>query len=246
MKHIFISDLHLAPHRPALTALFQAFLAQHSGPQFCIYILGDLFDLWLGDDYSSQFYQAEKEGLLAAQRQGTQLFFMPGNRDFLVGETFAASAGLCLLKDPTLITLQNEPIILCHGDQLCTDDVSYQAMRTAFQNAAWIKEFLSKPIEQRLQFAKQVREESYKQSQLKSAEIMDANPLTVERFMAEQGVLRMIHGHTHRPRVHQHHVAGRTAQRWVLGDWHDDHAQYVFADDTTIELRTFQANQRQQ
>lgn len=241
MTHIFISDLHLSPHKPELSKMFTTFLSQYSGSGYNVYILGDLFDIWIGDDYSMQFYQNEISALKNCHAEGTRLFFMHGNRDFLIRDEFVASTGGELLTDPTIIELQGVPTLLTHGDQLCTDDIGYQQMRSIIQNPNWINDFLAKPVEERLQLADNVRKQSREAGKLKSDEIMDTNQQAVESFMAEHGVTQLIHGHTHRPNKHEFQLNGSLATRWVLGDWHADHAQYLVVSDEGISLSKFSA-----
>ena len=239
MKQVFISDLHLSPQKPELSQLFQAFLSQHSGPQFTIYILGDLFDIWLGDDFSSQFYQADIHAIKNCTDQGSQLLLMHGNRDFLVGDDFANSCGITLLKDPTLIELHGQATLLCHGDLLCTDDTGYQQFRSDIQNDAWISEFLAKSPQERLQIAEHFRKESSKLSKEKSDMIMDVNQQAVKDLMSQHGITQLIHGHTHRPNKHEFTVNNSRHIRWVLGDWHPSHAQYLCVTDHDINLEYF-------
>jgi len=241
MTHVFIADLHLSPYKPELSRLFQDFIAKHSGPEFTLYILGDFFDIWLGDDYSMQFYQSDIAALQACRQHGSKIYLMHGNRDFLVGQAFAESTGITLLKDPTLIKLHDQTTLLTHGDQLCTDDIEYQAFRTQIQNETWINDFLSKPVDERLKIAEHFRTESKRLSQEKSDAIMDTNQHAIETLMAQHQATQLIHGHTHRPKQHSFDDNGQTITRWVVGDWHADHAQILVSSEKTLTLTTFKS-----
>ncbi len=242
MTHIFIADLHLSPHKPELSRLFQKFIAKHSSPECTIYILGDLFDVWLGDDYSPQFYQSDLAALQACQKKGCQVFLMRGNRDFLLGQAFADRAGITLLNDPTLISLHGQVTLLTHGDQLCTDDVDYQKFRATIQSKDWASEFLAKPAAERLQIADHLRKESKRLSQEKNQVIMDANQKAIEGLMRQHHVTQLIHGHTHRPNKHNFTLGDTPVTRWVVGDWHADHAQVLIATKEGIFLTTFKSS----
>ena len=239
---LFISDIHLSPQQPELSTLFQAFLKQHSDPEFKIYILGDLFDIWLGDDFSTQFYQDDIEAIKTCAEQGSQLYLMHGNRDFLMGDELCKSTGLTLISDPYTIIINGTNIVLCHGDQLCTDDVSYQQFRATIQNENWINDFLAKTPQERLAIAEHFRNESKRLSQEKTADITDVNQQAVCDFMQQHETTSLIHGHTHRPQQHTFELNNKQATRWVLGDWHADHAKYlVLSDAQTMHLETFRS-----
>jgi UDP-2,3-diacylglucosamine hydrolase len=218
---LFISDLHLDPERPAITALFQSFLASRAAGADALYILGDLFEAWVGDDDDSPMNRAVARGLQACAAGGTPVFVMHGNRDFLIGQQFAAQAGCTLLDDPACIDLYGTPTLLMHGDLLCTDDTDYMAFREQVRNAQWQAELLSKPLEERRQIAAGMRQRSRKQTGGKPEAIMDVNQQAVLDAMSGHRVQRLIHGHTHRPAIHELTVAGQPAQRIVLGDWYE-------------------------
>jgi UDP-2,3-diacylglucosamine hydrolase len=207
---LFISDLHLDPERPAITALFQSFLASRAAGADALYILGDLFEAWVGDDDDSPMNRAVARGLQACAAGGTPVFVMHGNRDFLIGQQFAAQAGCTLLDDPACIDLYGTPTLLMHGDLLCTDDTDYMAFREQVRNAQWQAELLSKPLEERRQIAAGMRRHSREQTGGKPEAIMDVNQQAVLDAMSGHRVQRLIHGHTHRPAIHELTVAGQS------------------------------------
>lgn len=221
MTTLFISDLHLDPSRPQVTRLFRDFLAGEAREAEALYILGDLFEAWIGDDAAGEEDQETIRALRQLTDSGVPAYFMRGNRDFLVGEEFARQTGMVLLEDPQVVELYGEKVLLSHGDMLCIDDTDHMAFREMVLDPAWQRDFLSRSIAERQAFADRARAESMRQGQTKSLEIMDVNPEEVARVMRENGVQRLIHGHTHRPDVHEFELEGRAAQRIVLGDWFD-------------------------
>ncbi len=220
MTTLFISDLHLDDKCQGTTALLQKFLQTEVVRADALYILGDLFEFWLGDDVVSPCAQQVAMSLSSLADQGVPCYFMHGNRDFLVGNDYASSAGLTLLPQEHVIDLYGERVLLIHGDSLCTDDVAYQEFRSMVRNVAWQKDFLAMPPQQRLNIALQARDASAEHKGKSGTRIMDVNPAEVSKIIAKHNVLRMIHGHTHRPATHQLHVNGHKAERIVLGDWH--------------------------
>lgn len=222
MATLFISDLHLDPARPQITELFGRFIDAQARHADALYILGDLFEAWVGDDDPSDvggFVATKLRGLRDA---GVPVYFMRGNRDFLLGEDYARRAGMTLLPDPAVVILHDTPILLMHGDLLCTDDVAYQQFRTQTRNPAWQRQFLSQPLSARLAFATQARaaskaHQSGLQAQGTMEAITDVAPATVAATLARYGIDTLIHGHTHRPGTHEH-AGGR---RIVLGDWYE-------------------------
>ena len=223
MQIHFISDLHLCADRPALTAVFERYLAGPARAAARLYILGDLFEYWAGDDDLDDPLNTHVAGLLAdLAESGCQVFFMPGNRDFLIGADFAARARLQLLAEPARIELGNEAVLLCHGDSLCTDDLAYQAFRSQVRNPAWQAQFLGQPLAVRKQIIAGVRMKSEEAKSEKAAAIMDVNSEAVVALFREHAVSQLIHGHTHRPADHQVDADGRTCQRLVLADWRDE------------------------
>ena len=226
MTTLFISDLHLDPERPEITRLFGEFIDGEARGAQALYILGDLFEAWVGDDDPSDtgVFVAERLASLAAS--GVPVSFMHGNRDFLLGADYARRAGMTLLDDPTVIGLPGRRALLMHGDTLCTDDVAYQQFRTQTRDPAWQRQFLAQPLEARLAFARQARAASQaRQGELREAGKMEA--ITDVAAAAVEGVFRdhdvdlLIHGHTHRPAVHALDVDGRASTRVVLGDWYE-------------------------
>ncbi len=227
---LFISDLHLTRERPLAALLLRRFLSEAAPSAAALYILGDFFEAWVGDDDLSEPFHADiAEALRTLSGHGTQVAFLPGNRDFLVGEAFARAAGLTLLPDPTHLDLFGVPTLLTHGDAFCTDDAAYQAFRAQVRGAAWQQAFLARPLAERRALARELRERSEQAKAGKKPEIMDVNAAAVERAFCESQVDRIIHGHTHRPARHEHLVDGRPRERWVLADWYDTGA-YLHCD----------------
>jgi UDP-2,3-diacylglucosamine hydrolase len=218
---LFISDLHLDPARPDITSQCLDFLDAEARHARSLYILGDLFEAWIGDDDPEPEKQRVAERLAEVSSGGTQLFFMHGNRDFLVGPDFARQTGCLLLEDPTVVELFGQRVLLMHGDTLCTDDVEYQAFRAMVRDPAWQAAFLSRSLEERAALALSAREQSQAASAGKPSEIMDVNANTVADVMRRHQVSLLLHGHTHRPAVHHFELDGRQATRIVLGDWHE-------------------------
>ena len=221
MATLFISDLHLEPARPEIGEQFLAFLAGPAREADALYILGDLFEAWIGDDDPNPYYAQMKSAIRALSDSGVPVFFMHGNRDFMIGERFAAEAGVTLLDDPHPIELHGENVLLSHGDALCTDDVEYQKVRAMTRNPDWQAMMLSKSIEERIAFAMQAREQSLARGESMTEEIADVNQEAVEQAIRDSGADILLHGHTHRPAVHPFHVDGRPVHRIVLGDWYE-------------------------
>jgi UDP-2,3-diacylglucosamine hydrolase len=217
---LFVSDLHLDPARPQITRLFLEVLDTIGRDADAVYILGDLFEIWLGDDDDNPVGTLVMEGLGACVASGTPVHLLRGNRDFLIGERFAARTGCSLLDDPARIDLYGSPVLLMHGDLLCTDDVEYQAFRSAVRDPRWQQAFLREPLQARRDAAQALRMRSRASGRGKPDTITDVNPDTVVRHMADHGVQLLIHGHTHRPGMHIFEIAGKTARRLVLGDWY--------------------------
>lgn len=224
MSTLFISDLHLDDSRPGITGLFLDFLKRDAVNAESLYILGDFFEAWVGDDDDSGLGRKVTRALRELSDSGVPVFFMRGNRDFLVGQDFAKSAGLQILSDPCVLELYGKPTMLMHGDLLCTEDVAYQAFRAQVRSDAWQTQFLSQPLTARLAFAAQARSASKQhQSGLMDGQqenIMDVTQAAVKSLMKRYGVNRLIHGHTHRPDIHQFYNDDVSCQRIVLGDWY--------------------------
>ncbi len=218
----FISDLHLEEARPDITGAFFAFLDQIQQDAEALYILGDFFEAWIGDDEHTPLQQAVAARLRSLSKQGAEIFIMHGNRDFLIGDAFCTAAGATLLPDPTVIDIAGRPVLLMHGDSLCTRDESYMKFRRMIREPNFLKTFLARPLEDRKTTAAQLRAMSQANNRQKAEDIMDVTPEEVPRIMAEHGVRTMIHGHTHRPAIHNLQVEGEAAQRIVLGDWDRD------------------------
>ncbi|HKN09636.1 MAG TPA: UDP-2,3-diacylglucosamine diphosphatase, partial [Pseudomonadota bacterium] len=218
---LFISDLHLAPERPELVAAFHAFVSGRARGATALYVLGDLFDVWLGDD---QLREPLAAGVAAALRalsaSGTPVYLQRGNRDFLLGERFARAAGATLLPDAIVHDLHGKPTLIMHGDQLCTDDVDYQRLRAFWQNPANRRRVSRLPYAVRRAIARLLRAGSRRLTSSKPEEIMDVNAGAVAAAMSEHHVARLIHGHTHRPARHELSIDGRTCERYVLADWY--------------------------
>ena len=220
-RTLFISDLHLDPSRPAIVAQFERFLAGAVPGADALYILGDLFEYWVGDDGLALPFPRRMAERLHTASERVPTFFMHGNRDFLAAERFARETGAKLIPDPTVIDLYGQRTLLLHGDTLCTDDTRYQAFRARVRDPAWQNSTLALPIEERLVLANRMRIESEGAKQSSAMEIMDVASAAVERAFAESGCDLMIHGHTHRPARHVHDVGGRARVRWVLPDWYE-------------------------
>ncbi len=227
---LFISDLHLHPARPALTDLLLNFLAQPARQAKALYILGDLFEAWIGDDDDAEPGRTVAAALRTLTDAGVPVYFLHGNRDFLLGEGFAAASGVQLLPESVVIELAGEPTLLLHGDTLCIDDQEYQAFRAQVRHPAWQAQILALPLEQRRALAGQLRETSRQAGQQKTAEITDVNLMEVERVLRVHGVRRLIHGHTHRPAIHEWRLDGQPARRAVLGDWREQHGSVLCCD----------------
>ena len=226
MTTLFISDLHLDAERPQVTQLFGRFLREEAHQADALYILGDLFEAWVGDDDPSDTADFVARELAAVRANGVPVYFMRGNRDFLLGEDYARRAGIEILPDPAVVMLYGRPTLLMHGDTLCTADLAYQQFRSQVRNPAWQQQFLSQPLAARLAFAAQARAASKAhQGGLMDAgrmeTITDVSAETVDATLARFGIDTLIHGHTHRPAVHTLQSGGRGCRRVVLGDWYD-------------------------
>lgn len=222
MTTLFIADLHLSAQRPKIIALFLDFLRHRAARAEALYILGDLFEYWIGDDAAEQAdTRPIVQGLRALTASGVPVFVMHGNRDFLLGKTFESLTGCRLLADPARISLYGEDVLLMHGDSLCTDDVDYQKFRRMVRDPEWQRQFLAKSLAEREQIARNVRELSQAAMTGKPPEIMDVNPAAVEATIRLHGVRHLIHGHTHRPAQHEFVADGQAARRTVLGDWYE-------------------------
>ena len=236
MTTLFISDLHLDAARPQITRLFLEFLKSEARRAQALYILGDFFEAWIGDDDPDPHHAEIMDGVRALTDSGVPAYFMHGNRDFLISSGFARRTGCTLLADPVLVSLHGTATLLMHGDTLCTDDLEYQNFRRQVRTPAWQQAFLAKPLDERRGFAQQARTESQTQTASKPDYLMDVNQREVQRVMAESGATRLIHGHTHRPAIHRFSVNGRELTRIVLGDWYQQ-SSVLAVNDGAIELR---------
>jgi UDP-2,3-diacylglucosamine hydrolase len=221
MHSIFVSDLHLTPDRPTAHEIFFGFLRGIASGAAALYVLGDLFESWVGDDdLDDPFNASVADALRSLTAGGVALYFMHGNRDLLVGQAFARRCGARLVADPLLTDLHGIMTLLMHGDTLCTDDVEYQKFRAYAHDAGNQRRFLDQPLAARKDQMLGMRADSERSKQAKTAEIMDVAPAAVEQALRSHGYPRLIHGHTHRPGRHVHRVDGHVCERWVLTDWY--------------------------
>ena len=221
MSTLFISDLHLSAERENITKLFINFLEQRASKADALYILGDLFEVWPGDDMVLPDYQKSIAKMKQLADNGLPLYVMQGNRDFLMAEQFAEMSGANLIEDPTIINLYGTATLLMHGDTLCTDDIDYQKFRTMVRDPRWKNDFLAKSSEERLAVAAKYREISKTETAKKNMGIMDVNQQAVEAAMSEHNTSQLIHGHTHRPAIHDFTINKNKMKRIVLGDWYN-------------------------
>jgi len=237
---LFIADLHLSAQTPECNELARRFFTEVAPQSNTLFILGDLVEYWLGDDsYDGSLDTAFKPlGDLASL--GTTSYLMHGNRDFLLGEQFCSRFNLELIReDHYLLQSGRGPVLLMHGDTLCTDDVDYQGMRTLLRSEKWQQDFLALPVSEREEQARRLRAQSVEATAEKQDEICDVNAQTVIDTLKDSGVLNLIHGHTHRPDVHAIELDGRAATRWVVGDWHPEGAVYARLQNNEISLDVF-------
>ncbi len=221
-KTFFISDTHLDPARPETTAMFLDILSERVAGAKALYLLGDIFEFWIGDDAVSDTASEVARATTSLVATGTKIFFIPGNRDFLIGTAYAAKAGWEILSEPAEVEINGVKILLLHGDSLCTDDHAYQAFRQQVRNPAWQQDFLSRSIVERLNMAEQARTQSQGYTADADNAIMDVNNQAVLEEFANSSATIMIHGHTHRPNTHSLAINGKPYQRFVLGDWYRD------------------------
>lgn len=239
-RTLFISDLHLAPERPDIIQLFERFLDEQARYATSLYILGDLVEYWLGDDDEARGLASAFDKIKQVSDSGVSVFLMHGNRDFLMGKQLAKRLGCTLIDDPYIARLDNQPVLLMHGDTLCTDDVDYLKLRSFLRNPAWQQDFLSKPLAERIMMARALREKSAEETRNKSADIMDVNTQAVEQAFIKHNTKLMIHGHTHRPAVHQLKIEHNAVTRIVLGDWYTHGSYLEFSNISNYKLLTFQ------
>jgi len=230
MSACLISDLHLQENRPELTKAFKKFLISHASNVDSLYILGDLFEAWIGDDFENDFILEVKSELKKYSSLGKKIYLMHGNRDFLLGKKFCEEIGGFLLDDPTTIKINNFEITLMHGDSLCTDDLDYQSFRTVVRDEKWQIDFLEKEISERIELAQNLREVSKIENKDKDHQIMDVNIMAVNEIFQRFKNNILIHGHTHRPKIHEE----KYGTRYVLGDWEKQY--YFLKIDESIEF----------
>lgn len=236
---LFISDLHLDPARPEHVTALDALLQQHAGQADTLYVLGDLFEAWIGDDDDSEFNQQVIAAFRRFSDSNSQLYFMHGNRDFLLGEDFARATGGDILPEGTVVDLYGTAALLMHGDSLCTRDSDYQQFRALARSPQWQAEMLAKPLKERRVLAQGMRMQSQGNNANKAENIMDVTPEEVVREMEQAGVMHLIHGHTHRPDTHPVTLQNGTGKRWVLGDWGERGWQIVADSETGLRLESF-------
>lgn len=235
---LLISDLHLQEERPDITRAFLDFLGARARSAEALYILGDFFEAWIGDDAMTPFQSSICAALRALSDGGTKIFLMHGNRDFLIGSTFCKKAGCTLLADPTVVSLNGEPVLLMHGDSLCTLDQGYMRLRRVLRNPLTLFVLRNLPLSTRHKLARKLRSESRAQTRMKASDIVDVTPEEVPRVMRQHGVSTLIHGHTHRPAVHAVQIGDLPARRIVLGDW-DAQGWVLQVDEHGFDLAPF-------
>jgi UDP-2,3-diacylglucosamine hydrolase len=225
---IFLSDIHLCESRPRIIDAFVSFLSKLTNEVDALYILGDLFEYWIGDD--SRQHENVIKALKKVTNQHIQVFLMHGNRDFLIGSAFEKKTGAVLLNDPILVEIYGKKVLLCHGDTLCTDDIEYQSFRDKIRSESWKNEFLKKSLAERVSIANEFRKESELNKKKKSVKIMDVNLDEVNRTLIQFNYPDfLIHGHTHRPNQHSINLDGHQIQRIVLGDWYEQGSYLILS-----------------
>jgi len=238
---LLISDLHLEMERPDITRAFLHFLATRACQAEALYILGDFFEVWIGDDAMTPFQQSIADALRALSERGTRIYLMHGNRDFMLGKSFCRAAGCTLLGDPSVVEFGGERVLLMHGDSLCTRDEGYMRLRRLLRNPLSLFILRHLPLSTRRKLARKLRNESRAQTRMKASDIIDVTPELIPRVLAEHGVRTLIHGHTHRPATHELEVDGRPAQRIVLGDW-DQQGWALQVDESGFQQAPFDLN----
>ncbi len=239
MTSLFISDLHLDESRPEVTHALLNFLHRAAGECKALYILGDLFESWIGDDDESPLSSRVSRALKAFHATGSDVYFMHGNRDFLVGEAFCERSAVILLPEPYTFDLAGHKTMLLHGDSLCTQDQAYQTFRKQVRDPAYQARILTEPLEERRKLALKMRDMSAEATSNKPADIMDVTESEVQSVMESHGSTLLIHGHTHRPQRHPLNLSHGPSERIVLGDWHRS-SHYLRVSDNEIDLIRFQ------
>lgn len=242
---LFVSDLHLSPRSPGATCLFLDFLAGRARQAEQLYILGDLFEAWIGDDDIDDPYHARiVTALRAASDAGLAISLMHGNRDFLLGDGFAARTGIRLIADPYILSTAEWQFVLAHGDALCLDDTDYMAFRAQVRDPAWQAALLAKPLAERRAIAAHMREVSETSQRAKENPYTDLQPAATEDFLRQHGYATFIHGHTHQPATHDHIVDGIHVERWVLADWHEDRGECLVWDGEALRREALRPTDR--
>lgn len=226
---LFISDVHLHPQRPQIQQIFADFLLTTANKADALYILGDLFEFWLGDDDANSPYNAVLDQLNHLS-QSVPVYFIPGNRDFLVGDLFIERSGCQILTEHKIITLYGQQILIMHGDTLCIDDVDYMQFRSMVRSQQWFNKVMAMTLSERMNYFSSLRAESQESNDAKSSEIMDVNQAEVVRVMRQSNIKTLIHGHTHRPGIHHFMVEDDEMTRVVLGDWYE-HGNVLYVDE---------------
>lgn len=239
---LFISDLHLSPRSPGATALFLRFLSGRARQAEALYILGDLFEVWVGDDVDDAYHEQIIAALRAAGQAGLKIHVMHGNRDFAMGEQFAAAAGVTLLPDPYDLALAEWSFVLSHGDALCLDEPDYMAFRARVRNPAWLEKMRARPRWMRRLLGRYIRWRSARRKRGKARVYADLQAAATDDFIRDHGYCTFIHGHTHRPATHDHIIDGIHVERWVLADWHEDRGECLVWDGEALkrEALTFE------
>mgnify|MGYP006089552209 CR=1 FL=1 len=227
MDKIFISDLHLNDDQPHTISMFKSYLKsliEKNQDNIELYIIGDLFESWVGDDHETSLHKDIKNELLKLTSHNVKTYFLYGNRDFLIGDKFLEETGVILISDPDIFTYKNKKVLVTHGDKFCTDDTEYQKFREIVRNKDWQKDFLGFPITKRLKIAGEAKDASQNSKEKKSMYIMDVNQAAIEKAINAHQVDLIIHGHTHRPAKHIIENNSHYCERFVLGDWTNDSA----------------------
>jgi UDP-2,3-diacylglucosamine hydrolase len=247
MSLFFISDLHLHPSRPEITQAFYDFLSSTASQAEALYILGDFFEAWLGDDDDTPMYREVVQRLkrYSGGQNGSPIpvYVMHGNRDFLLGDVFAKQADITLVKDPSVITYHGHSYLLMHGDSLCTKDNDYMALRAMTRTPEWQQQILSLSLKERREYANNLRQKSQDMTSLKAEDILDVTPEEVIYKMAEYDITTLIHGHTHRPNTHYLTINNTPAKRVVLGDW-EEQGWYIKITESQLSLKHFDITTR--
>ena len=239
MALYFISDLHLDASRPDISRAFLRYLASLPGDAEALYILGDLFEVWIGDDDDNTELEPYYQALKQLNDRGIPCYITHGNRDFLIGQQFCERTGCALNPEPTVVNYQGQAYLILHGDSLCTEDTEYMKFRAMVRSTEWQEQLLAQPLEARRELAANLRDTSMKANASKAEDIMDVTAAEVDALMREQGINQIIHGHTHRPAHHETDLDGQAAHRWVLGDW-DKKGWHIRLDENGPELSSFE------